>query len=124
MTMLMVGLLVVCSLVALTNWRHGIFLSVIVDALRDPIRKLTPDQPVWMSQGIVLVWAVILFSCLTGNGRTFRDIRVMFPRLRDGAIFFITALIPGAILSFILYQNGWFLVLIGGMSYVGPLLGL
>jgi hypothetical protein len=124
MTMLMVGLLVVCSLVALANWRHGIFLSVIVDALRDPIRKLTPDQPVWMSQGIVLVWAVILFSCLTRNGRTFRDIRVMFPRLRDGAIFFITALIPGAILSFILYQNGWFLVLIGGMSYVGPLLGL
>lgn len=124
MTMLMVGLLAVCSLVALANWRHGIFLSVIVDALRDPIRKLTPDQPVWMSQGIVLVWAIILFSCLTRNARTFRDLRAMFPRLREGAIFFIAALLPGAILSFILYRNGWFLALIGGMSYVGPLLGL
>lgn len=124
MEMLMLGMIAVCGLVALTNWRHAIFLVIIVDALRDPIRKLAPAQPVWISQAIILDWAVIIGMCLSTNTRVLLGVRRVFPRLRQGTIFFIVGLLPGAALSLLLYRNGWILAGIGGLSYVGPLAGL
>lgn len=124
MEMLMLVMIIVCGLVALTNWRHGIFLVIIVDALRDPIRKIAPEQPVWISQAIILDWAVIIGMCLTTNNRVLRVVRRVFPRLRQGTIFFIAALVPGTFLSLLLYRNGWIMAGIGGLSYLGPLAGL
>jgi hypothetical protein len=124
MEMLMLGMIAVCGLVALTNWRHAIFLVIIVDALRDPIRKLAPAQPVWISQAIILDWAVIIGMCLSTNTRVLLGVRRVFPGLQQGSIFFIVGLLPGAALSLLLYRNGWILAGIGGLSYAGPLAGL
>ena len=98
----MLGMVAVCVLTAMANWRFGIFLTIVVDALRDPIRKLTPGQPVWISQIIVVVWAIVFISCLSKNARVLREVQKVFPRLRTGTFFFVVALIPGAFLAVIL----------------------
>lgn len=124
MTYPMIVLLALCCGAALVNWRQAIFLTIVLDAFRDPMRKLTPNQPVWMSQAIVLVWLLIFLNCLSQNARLIHSIRKVFPRSREGTFFLIAALIPGAIVSFVSYSNGWILVVIGALSYLGPLLGL
>ncbi len=120
----MLGLLTLCAGAAFVNWRHAIFLTIVLDAVRDPLRKVTPDQPVWMSQAISIVWVLIFINCLTQGYQILPAIRRTFPRTREGTFFLIMALIPGAILSMFLYRNGWILVVIGALSYLGPLLGL
>lgn len=123
MEMLMLGLVVVCGMVAFANWRHAVFLVIILDAVRDPIRKIAPGQPVWISQAIIVVWAAIIVVCFSKNVHLLRRIRKNFPRLQQGTILFIAALIPGIFLDFLLYRNGWVLAAIGCLSYLGPLAG-
>jgi len=43
------------AILALTRWRWGLFLCVLVGLLQDPLRKLAPDQPVFF---VVLVGVV------------------------------------------------------------------
>ncbi len=124
LTWLMLCLLALCSAVAFVNWRQAILLTIFLDALRDPIRKLTPEQPVWMSQAIVLVWFIILLNCLSQDSRILQSIRRTFPRTNAGTTFLLAALLPGAALSLVLYRNGWILVILGALSYLGPFAGL
>ena len=43
------------AILALTRWRWGLFLCVLVGLLQDPLRKVAPDQPVFF---VVLVGVV------------------------------------------------------------------
>lgn len=55
MTSLPLMLVALAALLALVNWRWGLFLCVLTGLLQDPLRKLAPSQPVYF---VVLVGVV------------------------------------------------------------------
>ena len=48
--------------VALADWRRGWLLALVVGVLQDPVRKLVPGAPVYLTFSIVGVYIAILFS--------------------------------------------------------------
>ena len=110
--------------IAIVNWRTGILLAILIDAVCDPIRKLTPDEPLWVSHIVVGTWGCILFAALSRKKSIRKQFRRMFPGVAKAGVVMTFALLPAAGLSFLMYENGWFLVLIGTVSYVTPLLGI
>ena len=51
----------VCIL-ALVDWKRAIYLGLLVDVLRDPVRKLSEEQPVLITIAGAVVWLLILLS--------------------------------------------------------------
>ena len=49
------ALLFLVTLMAVASWRNGLMLCTLIAILQDPMRKLTPDQPVYF---VVMVGAV------------------------------------------------------------------
>ena len=56
-------------IVCVANWRIGFLLCVLVGCVQDPIRKLIPDQPVFITS------TIILFVVATGVGAYLRGRR-------------------------------------------------
>jgi hypothetical protein len=48
-------------LVCIAEWRKGLFISILAGFLQDPIRKITPDEPVYLT---VLVGVFVLMTFL------------------------------------------------------------
>ena len=51
----------VLFLFALLQWRWGLLLCIVTAILQDPMRKITPDQPVFF---VVFVGIVFAGACL------------------------------------------------------------
>ena len=118
------GFVAACAFLAIGNWRLGILLAIVIDAICDPIRKVTPDQPLWISHIVVGVWACVVLVALSQDTSIRKQLRRFFPGVSRAGLFIVFALIPAAGISLVMYRNGWFLVLIGAVSYGAPLLGI
>lgn len=123
MTEIFYLLVAVSIFLAVANWRTGIYLVVLMDLLRDPVRKLDPSESVWITVSVNLIWGGIALGVINERQRDIREILNAYPRIRTFLICFCTALVPGSILS-LLVPGGWKLVLVGLASYLGPLLGI
>lgn len=60
MTEINIALLLLAALVAMSNWRRGLALALITAIVQDPLRKLTPDEPVYL---VVFTGVVFLAAC-------------------------------------------------------------
>lgn len=113
-----------CCLIALGNWRVGIFAIILIDVVRDPVRKLVPDHPVMITLAASAVWAAIFVGVYQKHHAQLRlGVRV-YPRMRRVVLFLLAAILPAAAWAVVLYDTGWKLALIGTVSYGAPFLGL
>jgi len=112
------------SLVALGNWRAGIYAGLLLDCLRDPVRKLAADQSVMITIGGAVVWAAVLARMLIDHQSEIRTMLRRYPPLKPMIAFLLLAVVPGALLSCVLYSGGWKLAVIGSVSYIAPLVGI
>ena len=69
MTSISLMLVAFAALLALTNWRWGLFLCVLTGLLQDPLRKLTPDQPVYFVVLVGVVFGAAWMGALLGRVR-------------------------------------------------------
>jgi len=112
-------------LLAVGNWRVGLYACVVFDGLRDPIRKLSTDQPVMITAAVGVIWIGVLIGVLNAHRAELHDaLHRQYPKLRLGLQCAIVALIPGAAISLAFYYGGYRLVAIGGVSYLAPMMGL
>ena len=111
-------------LVALGNWRAGIYAGLLLDCLRDPMRKLADDQSVLITIGGAAVWGAMLLRMLIDHQSELRLFLQRYPTMRMTVAFLLLAVIPGAMLSCLLYAGGWKLAVIGSASYLAPLVGI
>jgi hypothetical protein len=118
------GLVLVGCLVALGNWRAGIYAGLLLDCLRDPIRKLAEDQSVLITIGGAAVWGAMLLRMLIDHQAELRIFLQRYPLLRMMIAFLLLAIVPAALLSCLLYPGGWKLAVIGSASYLAPLVGI
>lgn len=116
----------VCALaiICFANWRIGIYICLVVDVVRDPIRKLAPGNSVLVTLiGAILWLAMFLGALAQQQGQMFSAFR-RYATLRRSVTLLVMALIPGALISLLMYRGGYQLVIIGSASYLGPLVGI
>ena len=105
---------------AFSRWRYGLFLAVLVAFLQDPLRKMTPGQPV-----IYIIFAAGVFgaACIgaMSSGVSLMPSRIYGWKQNLGAPFsaFIAILFLQALHSFAAYGNPM-MSGIGLLSYLTP----
>lgn len=109
---------------ALADWRKAIYVGIVIDALRDPVRKLIPDQPILITLSGVGIWLVIVVMVLLSRRDQLKILYANYPKLRSAVHLMLIALVPAAAISTISYSRGWLMAAIGGASYVIPMLGV
>jgi hypothetical protein len=115
-----VSLALPALLVALVDWRKGLFAMLLVAFLQDPARKLEADQPVYFT----LLAGVVLLACFL-RAQTLRPFLLTQVAgwnryLRVPSILLLLLLVIQAGVSLIRYDNPM-IVAIGALSYLGPI---
>jgi hypothetical protein len=118
------GTVAVLTLVAVGNWRVGLFAAILIDVLRDPVRKLSDSHSVLITVGGTLIWGGVLLGAFNAHGAEITSMFRRFRHLGTALQCLLLALVPGVLLSLVLYVGGYKLVLIGLISYLGPLIGI
>lgn len=118
------ALVIAGCLVAIGNWRAGIYAGLILDCLRDPVRKLVDDQTVLITISGAAVWGAVLVRMLIDHHADIGTFLQRYRPVRPMIVFLLMAVIPGAILSTVLYAGGWKLAAIGSASYLAPMVGI
>lgn len=114
---LLLALILAFSLRAVVGWRQGIIGMIIVAALQDPLRKLTPGTPSWM----VLATAPVFLATILGSLAVTRNWWSEFSRANRSVAKALLALIvlslPAAVISATYGRGSWLLTIIGAFSY-------
>ncbi|MCA9029502.1 MAG: hypothetical protein KDA66_01770 [Planctomycetaceae bacterium] len=118
------GVIALFTFIAISNWRVGLYLAIFADVMRDPVRKLSESQSVLLTVVGAVVWGGVLLGALNAEGKEMWAIFRRYRKFATALNCMILSLIPGAILSMILYDGGYKLVVIGLISYLGPLIGI
>jgi hypothetical protein len=118
--LLMLSLALIAALVCIADWRKGIFICIIAGFLQDPIRKITPDEPVYLS---VLVGVFVLMTFLGAKMKrkhlSIQKIHAWQSMKRPLTAFIVFVFIQSAVAF---YTTGSFIVTgIGLIAYLSPL---
>ena len=113
----------VSSLIALGNWRVGIYLIIVLDVLRDPVRKIASGHSMLITLSATMVWGAALIGSMNTDNSLFRLLQNV-PRLRKTIQLFTLAVLPGFIISILANADGYKVAAIGSLTYIGPVVGL
>lgn len=124
MELLYFGVIGFCFLLAVSNWRAGIYACLVLDVVRDPVRKLVAGHSVWITVAVGLVWFGVFLGVLSQHRSVLRHALRQYAQIRRAILLVVVALLPGAALAVILYPSGYRLAIIGGISYLAPFMGI
>jgi hypothetical protein len=114
-------LLAIPFLWAFAEWRLGLLLCIVTAIFQDPLRKLTPDQPVLF---VVFVGVVFGGMCLgalaSGISLNPNSIVRRYPKLGGPFLLLLLLIVVQAFNSFLHYGNPM-LTLTGLLTYLLPL---
>ncbi|MBX3441663.1 MAG: hypothetical protein KF774_04590 [Planctomyces sp.] len=118
------GAVLLVSMYCLADWRRGLYLCLIIDAIRDPLRKMTEGHPVAMTVIGVAPWGAIFLGALIKERAAAAGLWRRYPMVRNMVYCLLCALVPAGVLASILYRSGYLLAAVGSASYLVPLLGM
>lgn len=114
-----VGALSLALGVALANWRNGLFACIAVGFLQDPLRKLWPGEPIYLTALVgVLVAVVALGAAYRGELLTITT-TVEWRRFRWPVAAFCVVVVGQAVRTLAEHQSVKLAVL-GLMAYLAP----
>lgn len=111
-------------LIALSNWRQAVYLAILLDFLRDPVRKLDADGSVLITVSILGLWGVITLAAWTQSRSMIREVLSDNPKLYNAFQLLVFATLPGIAISMAFYAEGYKLVALGTLSYLAPSAGV
>jgi hypothetical protein len=113
--------LIIGLAICFADWRKGVFFCISAGFLQDPIRKIIPDQPVYLSATIaVFAFAAFLGAKMRVRRLNFEIIHSMKGILRGPLNLFIALVLVQGIISFITTQSAA-VAGIGLIGYLSPL---
>jgi len=122
---LLLALVAVSTFVALSNWRKGIFLMILIAAVQDPVRKLTPGTPGYLVLSSTIVFIAAIIGAYQNRLRLWRWFRRSYGKLSFAARLFLISLVPAALVTLSLGSLGALLVImIGLLTYLTLIFGL
>ena len=113
-----------CALSALANWRRGCLLLILVAALQDPVRKLTPGAPAYLVLSTFPIWVAIVLGAWSHEPTIWDRFRRWYPYLASTILVFVVMLGPAAVRSATFGRGSWQLTVIGALSYSSALFGV
>jgi hypothetical protein len=118
------GFIALASVICFLDWRKGLYLCLLIDVARDPIRKLIENEPVLITVTGVIPWAAIFMGAAVTDRARLKSLWKNYPKMQVAITCILAAVLPAALISSITYGNGWLLALIGSGSYLAPLFGI
>jgi hypothetical protein len=118
------ALVAMSSAVALGDWRRAVYLGILLDVIRDPIRKLTPGHPVYITLAVGGVWLLAFLGMFLRNESSIQAFRRAYPQCRKAFYLLLLGLIPAALISLACYSKGYILIAMGGLSYTFPAIAI
>ena len=112
------GAVGIACFVAMSKWRCGVTLWFIAAILQDPVRKVTPESPPYLTVAFVPIY-LCTFLGLCGYVPALRVFRRMHPRLAPALAVFVACLSASFVLTL---RHGLEFVpmaLVGAFSYAG-----
>jgi len=110
--------------VALSNWRQAIYFAILLDFVRDPVRKLDPNESVLITVSVLILWGVIAVSAYRQSPAQMAIARQRHPKIFEAVRLMVYAVIPGSLLALVLYSGGYKMVALGSVSYLAPAAGI
>ena len=112
------------SLVCLNDWRRGIYVVVLAGFLQDPIRKMTPGEPVFLSLIAPALFGVCFISALLAEEElNFQELNQFNPVLFLPASLFVGWVTISTTIT-LFTTHSLILAGIGAMAYLAPIPGL
>ena len=112
------------SLVCLSDWRRGLYMVVLAGFLQDPIRKMTPGEPVMLSLIAPALFGVCFISALLAEEElSFQDLNQFNPVLYLPSALFVGWVAISTMVTLTTTQS-LILAGIGAMAYLAPIPGL
>lgn len=107
---------------AFRDWRRAWLAIIICGVVQDPVRKLTPGQPVAVSFLVVILFGVILFSARRDLLVSAKEFATRFPRLYVTMLTFLLLLFAAGLNGLVTYGFAkWKVPLVSFITYVAPL---
>jgi hypothetical protein len=109
----------ISCLVALRNWRLGLVLTIAAGLLQDPVRKVTPNTPAYLTLAFLPIYFVML-------GKLWSSVSVVapyrfYPQLRTPSLLFGTTLLASTAQTMTYGAGAVALAMLGLFSYGGGL---
>ena len=117
-SLILIAIVVVSVLVALQNWRLGMLLCIIVGVIQDPIRKVTPDTPIYLTLAFVPIY-MAMFVNLWTTYPVLPNFFHHYPRASTIATFLLLALAISSVQTLSYRVDAWQAVLLGLSFYIG-----
>ena len=111
---------VTATMIAFANWRIGVVLWMLTAILQDPIRKITPGNPIYLTVSFLPVY-VATFTSLNLSQNVFKAFAREYSSLARLFQAMIAMLLVSAVYGFAFSQNSVLESMIGIGSYVGGL---
>jgi hypothetical protein len=105
-------------MIAFANWRIGVVLWMIVAVLQDPIRKVTPGTPVYLTVAFLPVY-VATFASLLLSQNVLKSFAKEFSALSGLFRLLVVMLIASAMYGYAVTHKSMMASLIGIGSYAG-----
>ncbi len=118
------ALIGVASFIAVKDFRKGIYLALVVDLLRDIVRKSSPGESVLITLAGAAVWGAIFVGVYLDRPGLTQQAYRLYPRLKKSITMLLVAVLFAGLLSAIQYRSGYKIAVLGAISYVMPLFGL
>lgn len=112
------------SILAVLDWRKGVYLLIALGCLQDPIRKMVPGVPAVLVLATVPVWCAILIGAFTSTSSPWSRFSSSFPSLMKAIGWFLVSLVPAAVISATYGTGSWKLTLVGLFSYFSFVAGM
>ena len=90
---------------------------IVIAAVQDPLRKLIPGTPAYLTLATVPSLILITLSVLNRNPYWWRDIKQKFPGVHQSIRVLLVAACPAALISATYGPNSWMLTVFGIFSY-------
>ncbi len=114
-------LVIIGAIVAFSDWRRGIHFVVIAGFLQDPIRKIVPGEPVYLTLLAPLMFGFCFVSALlSGEELGFKDINRFDSVLYSPSICFIGWVCFSVMLAFAT-THSLLIAGIGALAYLAPI---
>ncbi len=111
------GIVAVSTFMSLMNWRNGLYAMILIVAIQDPVRKLTPSASGALTLAVVPVLLAITIGLISSQKRWWQDFKHIFPQIDKRLNLLFLTLIPAAMLSATYGPGSWLLTLFGVFSY-------
>ena len=112
-----------CAVGALRlHW--GMVLFLLVGALQDPVRKLVPGAPNYLTLSTMPVWACIMLGAMLRGDLNWLRFKRAFPQVAIVTVIFAWTLVPAAVMSAIYSPGSWQVTLLGVYVYFSAFSGV